>query len=86
LLRIGAPSATRAVARACATNNIVMAILAPSRHRAIRNNGALSDYIRDVDRKRQLLDREALVEVEAPQASIMVAICTALQRARAARS
>jgi AraC family transcriptional regulator of adaptative response/methylated-DNA-[protein]-cysteine methyltransferase len=54
--RIGSPSATRAVAGACAANNIAVAIPC---HRVVRNDGALSGYAWGVDRKRQLLDREA---------------------------
>ena len=54
--RIGSPSATRAVAGACAANNLAVAIPC---HRVVRNDGALSGYAWGVDRKRQLLDREA---------------------------
>lgn len=54
--RIGSPSATRAVAGACAANNIAVAIPC---HRVVRNDGALSGYAWGVDRKRQLLDWEA---------------------------
>jgi AraC family transcriptional regulator of adaptative response/methylated-DNA-[protein]-cysteine methyltransferase len=54
--RIGSPSATRAVAGACAANNIAVAIPC---HRVVRNDGALSGYAWGVDRKRRLLDREA---------------------------
>jgi AraC family transcriptional regulator, regulatory protein of adaptative response / methylated-DNA-[protein]-cysteine methyltransferase len=53
---IGAPRATRAVAGACAANNLAVAIPC---HRVIRNDGALSGYRWGVDRKRRLLDREA---------------------------
>lgn len=55
--RIGSPSATRAVAGACAANNLAVAIPC---HRVVRNDGALSGYAWGVDRKRQLLEREAL--------------------------
>lgn len=54
--RIGSPNSTRAVASACAANNIAVAIPC---HRVVRNDGALSGYAWGVDRKRQLLDREA---------------------------
>jgi AraC family transcriptional regulator, regulatory protein of adaptative response / methylated-DNA-[protein]-cysteine methyltransferase len=53
--RIGAPASTRAVARACATNEI--AVVIPC-HRVVRSDGALSGYRWGVDRKRTLLDRE----------------------------
>ncbi len=54
--RIGAPKAVRAVARACASN--VLAVAIPC-HRVVRNDGALSGYRWGVERKRHLLDREA---------------------------
>lgn len=54
--RIGSPRATRAVAGACAANNIAVAIPC---HRVVRNDGALSGYAWGVDRKHQILDREA---------------------------
>jgi AraC family transcriptional regulator, regulatory protein of adaptative response / methylated-DNA-[protein]-cysteine methyltransferase len=55
-VRIGEPTAARAVARACAANAIAVAIPC---HRVRRENGTLSGYRWGVDRKRLLLDREA---------------------------
>jgi AraC family transcriptional regulator, regulatory protein of adaptative response / methylated-DNA-[protein]-cysteine methyltransferase len=53
--RIGAPSALRAVAGACAAN--VLAIAIPC-HRVLRNNGTLSGYRWGLERKRALLELE----------------------------
>lgn len=55
--RIGAPNAVRAVASACAANTLAIAIPC---HRVVRNDGALAGYRWGVERKRSLLDREAL--------------------------
>lgn len=53
--RIGAPSATRAVAGACAANRLAVAIPC---HRVVRTDGALSGYAWGVERKRAILGRE----------------------------
>ncbi|SEK08556.1 bifunctional transcriptional activator/DNA repair enzyme AdaA [Achromobacter sp. NFACC18-2] len=55
--RIGAPGAVRAVARACATNHIALAIPC---HRVVRTDGGLAGYRWGIDRKRELIAREAL--------------------------
>lgn len=52
---LGDPKATRAVARACATNRV--ALLVPC-HRVVGASGALTGYRWGVDRKRQLLGAE----------------------------
>ncbi|HMG17818.1 MAG TPA: bifunctional DNA-binding transcriptional regulator/O6-methylguanine-DNA methyltransferase Ada [Gemmatimonadales bacterium] len=52
---IGQPKATRAVARACATNPV--ALIVPC-HRVVREDGDLGGYRWGVDRKRTLLERE----------------------------
>jgi AraC family transcriptional regulator of adaptative response/methylated-DNA-[protein]-cysteine methyltransferase len=54
--RIGQPSAVRAVAQACTSNKIAVAIPC---HRVVRADGELSGYRWGVARKRVLLDREA---------------------------
>lgn len=55
--RIGAPRSVRAVARACASNPLAVAIPC---HRVVRSDGALSGYRWGVERKRTLLEREAM--------------------------
>jgi AraC family transcriptional regulator of adaptative response/methylated-DNA-[protein]-cysteine methyltransferase len=52
---LGQPTAVRAVARACATNDV--ALLVPC-HRVIREDGELAGYRWGIERKRELLDRE----------------------------
>lgn len=54
--RIGSPKAARAVAQACATNHMAVAIPC---HRVVRRDGDLGGYRWGVDRKRELLRREA---------------------------
>jgi AraC family transcriptional regulator of adaptative response/methylated-DNA-[protein]-cysteine methyltransferase len=52
---IGQPSASRAVARACATNPVAVAIPC---HRVVREDGSISGYRWGVERKRTLLEIE----------------------------
>jgi AraC family transcriptional regulator of adaptative response/methylated-DNA-[protein]-cysteine methyltransferase len=54
--KIGAPKAVRAVARACATNRIAVAIPC---HRVIGSDGSLTGYRGGIERKRALLVKEA---------------------------
>lgn len=52
---IGKPTASRAVARACATNPVAVAIPC---HRVVRENGNISGYRWGVERKKALLQME----------------------------
>jgi AraC family transcriptional regulator of adaptative response/methylated-DNA-[protein]-cysteine methyltransferase len=61
---IGEPRAVRAVATACASNPI--AVLVPC-HRVVRRDGDLAGYRWGVERKAELLRREAAGAVEAPR-------------------
>lgn len=63
---LGQPRAVRAVAQACAANNL--AVLVPC-HRAIRENGDLSGYRWGVERKRALLERERAAAAAAGDAA-----------------
>lgn len=54
--RIGQPKAVRAVAQACGANHLAVAIPC---HRVVRTGGELSGYRWGVERKRELLRREA---------------------------
>ena len=54
--RIGKPGSARAVARACASNPLALAVPC---HRVIRCDGELGGYGGGVERKRALLEREA---------------------------
>jgi AraC family transcriptional regulator of adaptative response/methylated-DNA-[protein]-cysteine methyltransferase len=58
---IGKPTAVRAVARACASN--AMAVAIPC-HRVVRSDGSLSGYRWGVERKRELLARESQTKTQ----------------------
>jgi AraC family transcriptional regulator of adaptative response/methylated-DNA-[protein]-cysteine methyltransferase len=53
---IGQPTAVRAVAQACGANPLAVAIPC---HRVVRSDGDLSGYRWGVERKRELIAREA---------------------------
>ena len=53
--RIGQPKATRAVARACASNPVALVIPC---HRVVRGDGEVGGYRWGVERKKSLLERE----------------------------
>jgi len=59
---IGQPTAARAVARACASNPVALAIPC---HRVVREGGARSGYRWGTARKEALLDREVAAVAEA---------------------
>lgn len=59
--QMGQPRAVRAVAGACAANTL--AVIVPC-HRVVREDGALSGYRWGIERKAQLLAREAQHEEE----------------------
>ena len=61
--RIGKPTATRAVARACATNPVALVIPC---HRVVRENGDLGGYRWGLDRKKALLEKEGDAQVSFP--------------------
>jgi AraC family transcriptional regulator, regulatory protein of adaptative response / methylated-DNA-[protein]-cysteine methyltransferase len=52
---IGEPSAVRAVARACASNPVAVAVPC---HRVVRSDGELAGYRWGIERKKKLLERE----------------------------
>ena len=54
--QLGQPTAFRAVANACGANPL--AVIVPC-HRVLRQDGSLGGYRWGLERKRQLLDREA---------------------------
>lgn len=56
--RIGRPNAVRAVANACAMNPV--AVVVPC-HRVIASNGGLAGYHWGIERKRALLEKEAVL-------------------------
>ena len=55
--RIGVPRAIRAVARACATNPVCLVVPC---HRVVQKDGSLGGYRWRLERKRWLLDNEAV--------------------------
>ena len=63
--RIGQPKATRAVARACATNPVSVVIPC---HRVLREDGGLGGYRWGLERKRQLLGTEQVSDASQKRA------------------
>jgi AraC family transcriptional regulator of adaptative response/methylated-DNA-[protein]-cysteine methyltransferase len=64
--RIGNPKAARAVAHACASNTLAVAIPC---HRAVRSDGGLGGYRWGIERKRRLLDQERTMLGQAPSST-----------------
>ena len=62
--QIGMPKSARAVARACATNLLAIAIPC---HRVVRTDGGLSGYRWGIERKRTLIEKESGSESRAPR-------------------
>lgn len=58
--KIGMPKATRAVARACATNPVAVAIPC---HRVVREDGHLGGYRWGIERKERLLEMERTISL-----------------------
>ena len=61
--RIGAPTAVRAVAQACAANALAVAVPC---HRVVKSDGGLSGYRWGVERKQALLARESATAPSKP--------------------
>jgi AraC family transcriptional regulator of adaptative response/methylated-DNA-[protein]-cysteine methyltransferase len=61
---IGQPTATRAVARACATNPV--AVVIPC-HRVVRSDGGLGGYAGGIERKERLLEIEGARKASGPR-------------------
>lgn len=59
--RLGKPKAARAVGRACATNPVSLVVPC---HRAVGADGSLTGYRWGTDRKRTLLARERMLNIE----------------------
>ena len=58
---LGSPAAVRAVANACASNPLALAVPC---HRVIGKNGTLTGYRWGLDRKRQILQNESALPVQ----------------------
>jgi AraC family transcriptional regulator of adaptative response/methylated-DNA-[protein]-cysteine methyltransferase len=65
--QIGSPGGARAVAKACASNPVAVAIPC---HRVVRTDGSLSGYRWGVERKATLLERERASTNEPPEAGL----------------